>query len=92
MVELPQIIIPRPGGQQKSYETPGERWEEVTQEIYGSADLPITTHHVHDPHWDHRLFSVQNARDQYELKRFGFWTIIWALFVLSDLGWLVRFL
>lgn len=90
MVEVPQIIIPRPGGATKPYQTPGERWQEVTQEMYGSAELPTTIHHEHDPEWNNRFWSIQSAHDQYELKKFGFWTIIGVLFLLSDLTWYVR--
>lgn len=90
MAEIPQIIIPRPGGATKPYETPGERWEEVTLEMYGSADLPATIRHKHDPEWDNRFWSVQNARDQSEFKKFGFWSIIGVIFLLMDLSWYFR--
>lgn len=103
MAELEQII-PRPGEVRpdKPYRTPDRRWEEVTEDMYGSTDLPTNIYIEHDPFWDQRLFSVQNAGDQAksmmvwlpktETSRpnvFGFWTIICLLFIAADLGWIV---
>lgn len=97
MSEL-QHIIPRPGGRVvRTYQTPNERWEEVTKEIYGSAAEPKNIVVEHDPLWDRRLFSLQNAHDQVQFLRprtetsrrpsFGFWSVVAALMVLADLGW-----
>src|SRR5882757_1351524 len=53
MRELQQII-PRPGEDRpdKPYRTPDRRWEEVTEEIYGSAEEPTNIEFVHNPYWD----------------------------------------
>jgi hypothetical protein len=72
----------------KPYRTPDQRWEEVTTEIYGSAELPATTHYDHDPLWDKRFWAIQNIRDQSDGKRFGFWTIVWGLMISANLLWL----
>ena len=89
MNEIPQIVIPRPG-EVKPYKIPDKRWEEITKEIYGSAELPQTIRHEHDAQWDHRFWSIQNAHDQSEGKKFGFWTLIGAIFLLMDLTWYFR--
>lgn len=84
MTEVPQIVIPRPG-EVRSYRTPDKRWEEVTKEIYGSADLPRTIRFAHDPYWDERFWSIQNVHDQGAWvvkkdftgeRKIGFWTFI----------------
>jgi hypothetical protein len=81
------VVIPRK--ELKPYKTPDERWEEVTKEIYGSADLPEIIHFDHDPYWDGRFWSIQNANNQSQLKTFGFWTIIGALYAFADMWWFV---
>jgi hypothetical protein len=90
MTELPQIVIPRPGGEARPYKTPDKRWEEVTREMYGSSELPDSIHHRHDPVWNERFWSIQNAHDQSEGKKFGFWAIIGIIFVLMDMTWYFR--
>lgn len=105
MAELQQII-PRPGEirPEKPYRTPDRRWEEVTEEIYGSAEEPRNIELEHNPNWDREFWSIQNAHDQvgfialglptvpYDGKprrrTFGFWTVIGLLMVFGDLGWL----
>ena len=72
----------------KPYKTPDERWQEVTQEIYGSIELPQVIHFDHDPMWDHRFWAIQNIRDQSDGKRFGFWTIMYLLTIVVGLFWL----
>lgn len=83
-----EIIIPRPGEQWAvaPYRIPEQRWEEVTEEMYGSAELPTTISFDHDPDWRYRFWSAQNARDQADGKRLGFWTFIGLLFVVADVG------
>jgi hypothetical protein len=94
-------IVPRQGGELRPYKTPDEHWREVTEEIYGSAELPETTQHMHDPEWDRRLLSIQNANDQTNAifaafgmvprstrpMRVGFWSVIAVLFVASEAMW-----
>jgi hypothetical protein len=84
-----EIIIPRPGEVRpdKPYRTPDQRWEEVTKNMYGSAELPTNIWFDHDPNWDGRFWSIQNAHDQFDLKVFGFWTIVGLLMVTADLAW-----
>lgn len=89
MVEIPQVIIPRPG-ETKPYKIPDKRWEEIIEEMYGSAELPQTIHHAHDERWDDRFWSIQNAHDQSEGKKIGFWTVIGVIFLLMDLTWYFR--
>lgn len=91
-------IIPRPAGEIKPYKSPDKHWEEVTKEMYGSADLPQTIHFQHDPEWDSRLWSVQNARNQYEFKSFGFWSLVgtlmaagWLTLVVHPFSWRYRY-
>lgn len=87
-VEARQIVPVRQVGELKPYKTPDEHWQEVTEEMYGSSELPQTIHHEHDPEWGHRLWSVQSARNQYEMKAFGFWSFIYVLFFISQFSWL----
>lgn len=88
MTEL-ETIIPRPGEVRpdRPYRTPDQRWEEVTEEMYGSSELPQTIHFAHDVLWDHRFMSIQNARNQSRLKSFGVWTCVGALMIVADLSW-----
>jgi hypothetical protein len=86
-MEFGSIIIPRPAGPDKPYRSPDEHWEEVTRDIYGSAELPRTIRFEHDPKWERRFWSIQNARNQYELTSFGFWSFIGALMILANLSW-----
>jgi hypothetical protein len=90
VTEIPQIIVPRPGGTAKPYETPAEHWEELCDEMYGSHELPQNIRHEHDEHWDRRFWSIQNAHDQWESKHFGPWSVIAAVFLLMDLTWYFR--
>jgi hypothetical protein len=85
-----ETILPRPGEVRpdKPYRTPDRRWEEVTEEIYGSTELPRNIDHEYDLYWNTRFWSVQNAHDQYQLSSFGFWTVIGLLMLSADLGWL----
>ena len=75
-----QTIIPRPGEirPDKPYRTPDRRWEEVTQEMYGSAEAVQNVRFEHDEYWNKRFFSIQNVNDQTQGKRTGVWTMIWV--------------
>jgi hypothetical protein len=55
--------------------------------MYGSTELPQTIHFDHDPIWNQRFMSIQNAHDQFELKSVGFWTFIGLLMLVADFGW-----
>jgi hypothetical protein len=90
MSDVPQIIIPRPGSTAKEYKTPDKHWEEVCDKLYGSHDLPQNIRHDHDEHWRGRFWSLQNARDQSEGKRFGVWSVISVTFLVMDLTWYFR--
>lgn len=104
MSELQQII-PRPGEirPDKPYRTPDQRWEEVSDEIYGSHELPENILFDHNPVWNRRFWSIQNIRDQTLFfaiptldlsggpprpRRFGFWSVVGFLMLAGDLGWL----
>lgn len=104
-----QHVIPRPGHNvpDRPYKTPDERWAEVVEEIYGSAELPQTIRHEHDADWDRRFLSIQSAHDQFATiaeflpmavtptKRrstFGFWSVVGLLMIGGDLLWVwIRF-
>ena len=64
MAEL-QHIIPRPGEIRPDapYRTPDRCWEEVTKEIYGSAELPQNIAFASDPDWRQRVWSIQRIND-----------------------------
>ena len=81
-------IIPRPDLPTKPYRSPEQHWEEVVRDIYQDASAPSNAELKHDEKWDRRFWSLQNAYDQNNGKRFGFWTIIGFLFFLAQLvGW-----
>jgi len=101
MGEVPQIIVPRPGGETKPYESPKEHWEQVCDEIYGSHDEVANTFHVHDPDWANHPFGIQNIADQnmflFSLmtgkkternQTVGFWTVVGLVFALSQMAWI----
>jgi hypothetical protein len=82
------IIIPRPDERRATapYKTPEQRWEEVTKQMYGSAELPETIRFDHDAEWKDRFWSIQNAYDQRMGNKIGFWSFIGMLFLLADVG------
>lgn len=84
--EVPQIVVPRPS-EVKPYKTPDVRVHEVVKEIYGPT-VELEPPRKHDPWWRERLWSVQNARDQAEMKKFGFWSVIGVLYLIAQFGWL----
>jgi hypothetical protein len=81
-------IIPRPALPEKPYRSPEQHWEEVVRDIYQDISPPENIQFDHDVKWDRRFWSIQNAYDQNDGKRFGFWTIIGVLFFLVQfVGW-----
>jgi len=86
-MENSSILIPRPAAPDKPYRSPDEHWERVTKAMYGSADLPETIRFQHDPKWERRFWSIQNAHNQSQLSSLGFWSLIGALMLFSDATW-----
>jgi hypothetical protein len=84
MAELQQII-PRPGEirPDKPYRTPDRRWEEVTKQIYGIAELPANIEFEHDQDWRQRVFSTQRAHDH----EHWLWATAFYMLMFSDLAW-----
>jgi len=87
MEELQQIIprLPRPGEirPDSPYKTPEERWQKVTEEIYGSSGLPGNIRFEHNPYWRKGIFSIQRAHDQSH----WLWLAAFYLLMFSDLAW-----
>ena len=90
MTEVPHIIIPRPGEVSRPDIAEHEHWEDVCDDVYGVHDLPENIHFIHDPFWQTKFWSIQNAHDQYEFQRFGFWSLMGVIFMAMDLMWYVR--
>jgi hypothetical protein len=88
MSELQQII-PKPALPDKPYRSPEQHWEEVVRDIYQDTNVPENITFKHDEKWSRRFWSVQNALDQYNGHRFGFWTIIGLIFFSTPFlgGW-----
>ena len=82
--------IPRPAGEVKPYKTPDEHWREVVEDIYGPDHIEASFF-VRDEDWNTRIWSMQAARDQYEMVRFGFWSAIGILMFVAQLCWWVGF-
>lgn len=86
MTDVPQIVVPKPSeAKVNPYRTPEIRQQQVSEEIYGPPVEP-PRNFKHDVWWRERFWSIQNARDQAEGKKFGFWSVIGVLFYIAQFG------